>query len=110
VAPLLRDDALGEVVRTLEVPPACDDEDPAVPERLEHSFRRLPVPPPVLAALLTLEVARRERPFGADPLDDRLDEIAVVAKGALEDSPVAGGVLHRATEERPQLDRQQARL
>jgi hypothetical protein len=103
----LWNDALGEVVEPLEAPASRDHELPAVPETLEHHLRRLPVPHP--AAAVPLEVARAERAFGADALEHRLDEVGVVAEGAVVRAPVAAALHHRP-EVRPQLDRQQRRL
>ena len=44
VAPLLWNHPLGQVVRALEVLPACDRQLAAIPQRLEHHLGRLPVP------------------------------------------------------------------
>ena len=57
-----------------------------------------------------LEVARAERPFGADPLEHRLDEVAVLAQRAVVRCRQCPPPLHHAAKVRPQLDRQQRRL
>ncbi len=103
----LRDHPLGEVVEPLEVRPARDREVAPVPERLEHQLRGLPVPHS--SAPLPLEGAGRERPFVADPLQHRLDEVGVVLKGLRVPAPVpfAG---HHAPEVGVELDRDQRRL
>ena len=103
----LRDHALGEVVPALEVLATGDHELAAVPERIEHHLRGLPVPH--AAAALPFEVARAERSFGADALEDRLDEVRMVAERTVVRAPVAAA-LHDEPEVRPQLDREQARL
>ena len=107
VTPFLRDHPLGEVVRALEALPACDRQLAAIPQRFEHHLRRLPVPH--AAATLALEVPGAERALGADPLEHRLDEVAVLAQGAVVGAPVTRA-RHHGAEVRPQLDREQARL
>ena len=104
-----RDHALGQVVDALEALASRDHELAVVPEPLEHRLRRLPVPH--AAAGRPLELPGRERAVLADPSEDlvargadsRLDVVDVAV-------PVAAAVLHRTAEERPRLDREQARL
>ena len=104
---MVGDNPLGKVVAALEALPSRDREVAAVPERLEHHLRRLPVPHP--AAALPFEVARAERPFLADAGQHGLDEVGMLAQRAVVGAPVAAA-LHDGPEVGPELDRQQRRL
>ena len=83
-----------EVVEPLEAAAARDHELSAVPQRLEHHLRRLPVPH-VAASAAPLEVARAERPFGADALEHRLEQLGMLAERAVVPAPVPAA-LHDA--------------
>jgi hypothetical protein len=100
-------DALGQVVQPLEALAPGDRKVAAVPERVEHSLRRLPVPHS--AATLAREVARAESPAGADLLEHVLRNLGMVAQRAFVASPVAAPA-HPPAKEREVLDRQQAGL
>ena len=71
----LRDNALGQVVETLESLSAGDDEVTVVPEPVEHRLRRLPVPHAALAR--ALEVPRAERAALFESFEDLLGEVRV---------------------------------
>ncbi len=105
---VFRDHALDQVVLALEALASGDRQLAAVPERLEHHLRRLPVPH-AAATAVAFEVARAEGAFRADPLEHGLDELGVLADRPVVCAPVSGACHHRA-EVRPQLDRQQRRL
>ena len=91
--------------RLVILAPGGDDDLAAVPQRLEHDLRRLPVPHP--SAPVALEVTGREGASIPDRVAHLLGECGVSA----EHVAAPGMVLpHRRAEERPILDREEARL
>ena len=101
-----REDALPEVVQSLEAVHAAGDDDlAAVPQRLEHHLRGLPTPHPDRA--LAFELPRRHRAALADHRAHLLRQLRVLGEHV-----AAPGVVgrHPRAVERPVLDRKEARL
>src|SRR4029077_7890213 len=102
------DHPLRKVVAALEGFAAGHDDDAAIPEGFEHRLGGGPAPH-VVAGAGAAEVPRGERPLVADALENRLDEVGVLAQRAVVETPVAAA-FHRPPEVWPELDGEEAGL
>ncbi len=73
-----RQHALGQVVPFLKAVAAGAHQIALHVQPLERAFCRLPVPPALVASLRRFEVARQQRPFGADAVEHGGHQLGVV--------------------------------